>query len=121
MIVEVQGIGFWTRVRLPSTPLNHKYQNPGSNVKFSVYKNVFGIIYELGDTDDHKMYAMTFGGIHNYILDEYKLDVSKSSIAAVKVKCGADKLEIGAGKVIPKLKSEKEIAVLEAFKAFGIV
>jgi hypothetical protein len=33
----------------------------------------------------------------------------------------ADKLEIGAGKIVPKLKSKKELAVLEAFKALGFI
>ena len=34
-------------------------------------------------------------------------------------KCGADKLEPGAANVVPKLKSKKELAVLEAFNALG--
>jgi len=40
MIVEERGIGFWTRVRLPSSPLNHSHPN-------SVFfvKHCFGFVF----------------------------------------------------------------------------
>ena len=121
MIVEVRGIGFWTRVRLPPTPLNSQASNPSSNISFSAFKNVFAIIYELGSDCLQKGYPLTIGGIQRWISDEYNMEVSKSSICAVRDKCGVDRLEVGAAKSIPNLKSEKEKIVFEAFKAFGIV
>ncbi len=121
MIVEGRWTGFWTGVRLPSTPLNHQYQNPSSNVKFSAFKNVFGVVFEFDDQIKGQGYPLTIGGVRRWVLDEYGLDISKSSVCAVRDKCGADKLEIGAGKIVPKLKSKKELAVLEAFKALGFM
>lgn len=120
MIVEGRGIDFWTGVRFPSTPLNHKYQNPSSNIKFCVSKNLFGLVLEL-EKDDTEYYPLTIGGVRRWVKKEYGLDISKSSVCAVRDKCGAEKLEIGAGKIIPKLKSDKELAVLEAFKAMGFI
>ena len=66
-------------------------------------------------------YQLSIGGVRKWVMKEYGLDISKSSVCAVRDKCGADKLEAGAGKVIPVLKSDKELAVLEAFKALGLI
>ena len=90
-------------------------------MKFTLFKNVFAVIYELGDTDGKKAYPLTLGGIQKWIRDEYGYDVSKSSITAVKDKCGADSLAVDAGKRMPVLKSEKELMVLDAFIHFGIL
>ena len=46
MIVEVQGMGFWTRVRLPSTPLKSKRSNTVQIRSIAVYENVFGIVLD---------------------------------------------------------------------------
>lgn len=62
---------------------------------------------------------LSIGGVRKWVKRAYGLDISKSSVCSVRDKCGADKLEIGAGKIVPKLKSKKELAVLEAFKALG--
>ncbi len=51
----------------------------------------------------------------------YSTIISVNQVCAVRDKCGADKLETGAGKIIPKLKSDKELAVLGAFKALGLL
>jgi len=80
-----------------------------------VSKNLFGLVLEL-EEKDKDYYPLTIGGVRKWVKMEYGLDISKSSVCAVRDKCGADKLEIGAGKIIPKLKSDKELAVLEAFK-----
>ncbi len=66
-------------------------------------------------------YQLSIGGVRKWVKRVYGLDISKSSVCSVRDKCGADKLEIGTSKVIPKLKSEKEKAVLEAFKALGLI
>ena len=36
-------------------------------------------------------------------------------------KCGMSELKVGAGKIVPKLKSKKELAVLDAFRHFGMI
>ena len=64
-------------------------------------------------------YQLSIGGVRKRVKRSYGFDISKSSVCSVRDKCGADKLEIGAGKIVPKLKSKKELAVLEAFKALG--
>ncbi len=109
-------MSFRTRVQLPPGPLIHKYQNPSSNIKFCVSKNLFGLVLERekGDTES---FPLTIGGVCRWVKKEYGLDISKSSVCAVRDKCGANMLEPGAGKIIPKLKSEKELAVLEALKS----
>ncbi|MBO4902278.1 MAG: hypothetical protein J5518_05740 [Lachnospiraceae bacterium] len=73
------------------------------------------------EKDDTECFPLTIGGVCKWVKKEFGLDISKSSVCAVRDKCGATNLEIGAGKIIPKLKSDKEIAVLEAFKAMGII
>ena len=64
---------------------------------------------------------LSIGGVIKWVKKTYGLDISKSSVCSVRDKCGADKLEIGAGKLIPDLNSKKEMAVLEAFKALGFI
>ena len=66
-------------------------------------------------------YQLSIGGVRKWVKKAYGIDISKSSVCAVRDKCGADRLEIGAGKLVPKLKSKKELAVLEAFKALGFI
>ena len=73
------------------------------------------------EKDDTEYYSLTIGGVCRCVKKEYGLDISKSSVCAVRDKCGADKLEVGAAKIVPKLKSKKELAVLEAFKALGFI
>ena len=46
MIVEVQGLGFWTRVRLPSTPLRSERSNTAWLRSIAVYENEFGIMLD---------------------------------------------------------------------------
>lgn len=65
-------------------------------------------------------YPLSIGGVRKWVKRSYGLEISKSSVCSVRDKCGADKLEIGAGKIVPKLKSKKELAVLEAFKTLGL-
>jgi len=64
---------------------------------------------------------LSIGGVRKWVKRSYGLDISKSSVCSVRDKCGADKLEPGAAKIVPCLKTKKEIAVLEAFKALGFI
>ena len=66
-------------------------------------------------------YSLSIGGVRKWVKKFYGLDISKSSVCSVRDKCGADKLEPGAAKIVPKLKSKKELAVLEAFKVLGFI
>ncbi|MCR5232801.1 MAG: hypothetical protein K6E53_02710 [Lachnospiraceae bacterium] len=66
-------------------------------------------------------FPLSIDGVRKWVQNEFGIHISKSSVCAVRDKCGADKLETGAGKVIPKLKSAKEQAVLEAFRALGFI
>ena len=66
-------------------------------------------------------FPLSIDGVRKWVRAEFGIHISKSSVYAVRNKCGADKLEVGSGKVMPVLKSEKEKAVLEAFKALGLI
>ena len=127
MIVEGQGMGFWTRVRLPSTPLKSKRSNTVQLSSIAVYKNEFGIVLDTSGYDawqvDPDEYPLTYGGIQQWIEDNHNVKVSKGSITMVKNKCNVSKIGIKAGKEPDTniIKTEKEILVLEAFKALGIV
>ena len=66
-------------------------------------------------------FPLSIDGVRKWIQNEFGIHISKSSVCAVRDKCGADKLEVGAAKAIPILKSDKEKAILEAFKVMGVV
>ena len=59
MIVEGQGMGFWTRVRLPSGPLQHERSNTVQIRSIAVLKNEFGIML---DTSGYDAEAVVFNG-----------------------------------------------------------
>ena len=122
-LVEVQGIGFWTRVRFPSGPLDAVETNCRPTAQIAVFRNVFSVIV-LTKTKDvpQKPARLTFGLLQKWIEDNHGVKVSKSSITQVKNKCGIQKIEFGAKcNVVPELKTEKERLVLEAFKYHGLV
>ena len=102
MIVEVQGMGFWTRVRLPSTPLQSKRSNTVQKRNIAVFKNEFGIILDTtgyGDKEvDPNDYPLTHAGIRQRVEDNYYVRISNSAITAVKYKCKVSKMDFKAGK-----------------------
>ena len=116
-------MGFWTRVRLPSTPLTATQTNCRPNVKIAVCRNVFSVIIPMIHRDISLEPAkLTFGLIQKWIEDNHGMKVSKSSITQVKNKCEIQNLEFGAkSNVVPDLKTEKEKLVLKAFEYYGIV
>lgn len=64
--------------------------------------------------------------IKEWILKEYGLKVSSLYIAQIKSKCGMDKRENynlpkGDGNKVPECPKEKEEAIIEAFKYFGLI
>ena len=83
-------------------------------------KNLFGFVLER-ESNNTESYPLTIGGVRKWVKSEFGFDISKSTVCAVRNKCGANELALDACKCVPRLKSEKEIAVLEAFKAMGII
>lgn len=89
---------FWTRVRLPSTPLQHEVTNPvkGSPL-FYVFRNVCMHILQVNwelmnnnvDVGENKV---SFGNIRRWILDTHGVKVSNGSINQVMKKCGQERL-----------------------------
>ena len=92
-----------------------------------MFKSAFGIVLDTKGYDiEHKDPnddLFTFRGIQDWIKKEYGISVSKSSITMVKDKCNIDKIDFKAGKEPPPgiIRTDKEKAVLEAFKALGII
>ena len=96
--------------------------NPFQEIKIGARKNMGCISLNTGFLNEEKDdFPLSIDGVRKWVQSEFGLHISNSSVCAVRDKCGADKLEIGAGKVIPVLKSEKEKAVLEAFNALGLI
>ncbi|MBR1876408.1 MAG: hypothetical protein IJ805_04805 [Lachnospiraceae bacterium] len=77
--------------------------------------------YEAESEKWQNTYQLSIGGVRKWVKMRYGFENSKSSVCSVRDKCGAGKLEPGAAKIVPKLKSKKELAVLEAFKALGFI
>ena len=69
--------------------------------------------------EEAEEYPLSINGVRKWVRTEFGISVSKSSVCAVRDKCGADRLEKGVGKKVPRLKSKKVQAVLEAFKKLG--
>ena len=68
----------------------------------------------------------TYGKIKAYILEKYGLNVSSLYIAQVKDKCGLDKqrnynLSEKDDAHVPKCQKEKEDAIMDAFRHFGLI
>ena len=118
-------MGFWTGVRLPSTPLNRARTNPVQAAYIGVFRNVCGIILDvnfddIGD-DNVDMNKLSFGNIRRWVADEFGVKVSNGSINQVMKKCGIERLDADDAKLSIELKSEKEKLVYEAFKHFNVV
>ena len=64
-------MGFWTRVRLPSTPSNRARTNPVQAAYIGVFRNVCGIIpdvnfNDVGDDSVDKN-KLSFGNIRRWV------------------------------------------------------
>ena len=95
-LVEVQGIGFRTRVRLPSSPLEAAETNCRPTAQIAVFRNVFSVIVPTKTKDvPRKPAKLTFRLLQKWIEDNHGVKVSKSSIMQMKSKCGIQKLEFG--------------------------
>lgn len=127
MIVEGEGIGLWTRVRLPPIPLDEGETNPRSTAKIVVFRNVVCLVLPSIYLDVPEKIVIdadnvTFRTIQQWIMAEYGVEVSKSSNSQVKVKSNLKSLKSGVKGHIPNnVTTDKEKMVLEAFKAFDLV
>ena len=117
-------MGFWTRVRLPSTPLESQASNTVRDWNLAVFKNEFALILDTNqyqaDCDD--IDTISYTSIQRYVKERYGIQISKSTISQVKAKCGLKSFERSqAVTVVEDVKSEKEKIVLEAFRELGLV
>ena len=118
-------MNFWTRVRLPPNPLEHEAANPLRGNYYCVYKNVFAMILDFdvveGNSLHRKVITTTHSDIRKWVSDNLDITVSNSSIGRVMEKCGIDSFEKKQKCIFPRLKSEKEKAILTAFKEMNII
>ncbi len=125
MIVEGQGIGLWTRVRLPPNPLQSEASNTYPINKIAVFRNIFFVIIDMkGYHEEEKATEtkITFAYIRRYVSEHYNLKISNSTITQIVNKCGLNSINLGQKiNTMPSVKSEKEKVVLEVFKELGIV
>ena len=112
------GCSYTTR----SGPLDFRVSNPYDTIKVGARKNTGCISINTGFLKEEEIeFPLSIDGVRKWVRAEFGISISKSSVCAVRDKCGANKLEKGAGKLVPQLKSKKEKAVLEAFKAMGFI
>ncbi len=110
-----------------STPLYSTIPCFDEHLSIKVFKTRMYLIcgfrnpFEAESEKWQNSYQLSIGGVRKWVKKRYGLEISKSSVCSVRDKCGDDKLEVGAAKIVPKLKSKKELAVLEAFKALGFI
>ncbi len=93
-------------------------------VGFERCRRVYVIDYE----PDHHIIEQgkaTYREITEYVLKKYGIHVTSLNIAQVKDKCGFDKRDNynkgSEGHKIPHVTEEKEKAIREAFKHFGML
>ena len=117
-------IGLWTRVRLPSGPLEAEQTNRYPNFVLAVMKSSFCMIFESKILEKFEVERLdiTFSTIRDWILKKFGVIVSNSSISQVKEKCGIDefKLDMKLECECSRL-TEKEQYVLMALKHFKVV
>ena len=120
-------MGFWTRVRLPSGPLQHERSNTVQIRSIAVLKHEFGIMLDTSGYDAEAVvfngYPFTYAGIRRWVKDNHDVEIGNSSITAVKNKCRISEMNFHAGNEpeADTVKTKNEKLVLEAFRALGIV
>ena len=107
-----------------------KYTNTENNIGIAVYHNVFGVIINNIDDYEEETYRQTkcatYKEIQAWVKQKYGLHVNNSNIAETKGKCGLEKnaykgREASGKYAPPKLRTDKEAAIREAFIAFGLI
>ena len=118
---------FWTRVRLPSSPLQHERSNTVQIRSIAIWKSEVGIILDTSGYDAEAVasngYPFTYAGIQQWVRDNHNVEIGNSSITAVKNKCRISEMNFHAGNEpeANKVKTKNEKLVLEAFRALGII
>ena len=103
------------------------YNTAGRTPSIAIWKTRIYLICSFRNPYDEvseywqKCSNLSIGGIRKWVKKEYGLDISKSSVCSVRDKCGATEFKVGAATLVPKLKTEKEQAVLAAFRYFGMI
>jgi len=124
MIVEGEGIVFWTWVQIPAIPLNCVEANPRQNAKIAVFRNVFGFIFDINLSNKPKQESeiLSFSSIRRWILTEHGVNISNSSISGVLTKCGIARLDDVIYPIESDLiKTSKEKKVLEAINYLAAI
>ena len=105
-----------------STPVYSTIPCIDEHLSIKVYKTRIYLIcgirnpFEAESEKWQNTYSLSIGGVRKWVKMRYGIEISKSSVCAVRDKCGTFELKVGAGKIVPKLKSKKELAVLDAFR-----
>ena len=128
-IVEGRGIGFWTRVRLPSTPSTRRYTNTIPSIEFSVFRNVFGITVYTDDFDTEQYLQKkkaSYKDIRAWIKMKFGVCVSNLNVSQAKRRFGLCQSEYkgkeASGKYPqPVLSDEKLELIRLAFEHFGLI
>ncbi len=99
------------------------------NASIAVCRNVFAIIVGIDGYDDNmhlQTKRATYKEIQAWVKQHYGIHVSNLHISQAKERCGLAKAEYrkprnAEGRYVPKLTPEKEVAILAAFRWFGLI
>ncbi|MBR3825192.1 MAG: hypothetical protein IKJ39_08330 [Lachnospiraceae bacterium] len=116
-------MGFWTRVRLPSTPLDREVKNGYPIKDIAGFRNVVYISIDADELEKQETpkSKYSFRSIKKWIQNTYGVTVSNSSISMVKKKCGIETIVPEATNIVPRVITDNERYVVEAFKNLGII
>ena len=103
----------------------HEAANPLQGNYYCVYKNVFAMIVDFdvveGNAPSQNHIVTTHSDIRKWVSDNLNITVSNSSIGRVMEKCGIVSFDKNQKCDLPKLKSDKEKAIMTAFLEMNIV
>ncbi len=117
-------MGLRTRVRLPSAPLDSMITNPNPRIGIGVIRNqcFIEVRMPLDEVTKPEPKALSFKVIRDWVETNHQLKICNSSITMVLQKAGVESLESPGNNVkVPKLKTDKEKAVLDALMHFNVI
>ena len=129
MIVEGRGIGFWTRVRFPPGPLQCEWSTPFSNARIGVLRDTAFVAIDLKELSGYRSVTKdtaSYADIRQWVKQEYGINVSNLAVSQTKDALGISKTpykgRTASGKYqTPNLKPEKQKAITEALRYFGML
>ena len=118
-----------SRVRSPSSPPYERHTNTVSTASVAVYRNVFALVVDIDDYEGEtrlQTKRATYAEIRAWVRKHYNLHVSNLAISWTKDRCGLAKArpkkgEGPEGPYAAELTTEKEAAIQEAFRWFGLI